>query len=415
MKASLLLLMVASGSAYAGSFHIGMGNALASEGAKVVNNAVNASLLPSCGGNFQLFTQSPITDPSFVNLTPLGSQSDHVLPPDHMYLNFTLGSSGQALYAPSSGWVVQVTASYYTTGLATSYSIGFSPCEEVVMNFMGGPSISAGLAAAVATAPETSCAAFNDGGQEIGTSCVSNLRYPVAAGTVLGTGEFGDFGPLEDSRVQLQGFANPARHNLNRGFCPLNYWKAGALPSSQWTTGDYINGATVARSTTPLCGTIVQDVPGTAQGDWYVPSAPETQEASYQYENSELALVHDSVYASTAVFSIGANNGLYSEIAGNEKAYFQPKLASGAFINDGSRIDIDFSFVTSDGNIYCYDTLNTFNPEFSPSYLTGYIILLQLTDANDLKIEAQDPGGAATCASTAGTWAFTSNAVTFER
>jgi hypothetical protein len=406
----------------------GVGNAVAKQGANIVNKVVPPPL-PSCGGNFQPFTQPPIADPNFLGLSPLGSQSDHILPPDHMYLNVYNNSDyGQKLYAPSNGWVVQVTAGN------GSYSVVFSPCAEVAISFMGLPTISAVLATAVAAAPsyDTACGQNTNDGP--GTSCVTNLQFPVQAGQILGSGVFVDFGPLQDSRINLTGFANPSRHNLNRGFCPLSYFQANVLPASQWTTGDYIGGTYVngsyepgtgtyvARSTTPVCGTIVQDVPGTAQGDWYAPGSPNTQDASYTDETEQMALVHDSVFWSTAVFSVGISDPLYPLLpsGGGQtyKAFFMPKTnPDGTFKNDSSRIDIDFSLVTSDGNIYCYDTLNIFDPEYSPNYntLSGYIILLQLIDVNDLRIEAQNHSSGANCTTTAGTWAFSPAAVVLQR
>jgi hypothetical protein len=286
----------------------------------------------------------------------------------------------------------------------------------------------------VAAAPSynTSCSPYSsDGG---GNSCTTNLQFPVQAGTALGSGVFVDFGPLQDSRINLTGFANPSRHNLNRGFCPLSYFKANALPASQWTTGDYVGGTFsngsyvpgtgtyVARSTTPLCGTIVQDIPGTAQGDWYASGSPNTQDASYTYESEQMALVHDSVYWSTAVFSVGISDPLYPLLpsGGGQtyKAFFMPKTnADGTFKVDASSTNIDFSLVTNNGYIYCYDTLSTSNPTFAPYYniLSGYIILLQLIDANDLRIEAQNHLSGANCTTTAGTWAFSPAAVVLQR
>ena len=419
-------LLWAMAQAPARAFHIGLGNAVASQGAKVVNKAAVSSL-PSCGGNFSLFSQAPVTDPNLIGLSPLGSQSSHVLPPDHMYFWYkNTTNPGQLLVAPSNGWVVQVTANSFTNG-SSNYFIGFSPCQEVTLNFLGMPAISPAVAAAVAAAPAyaTSCASFNNGGSEVGEGCVTNLQIPVQAGATLGIGVVNDFGPLEDSRIQLTGFANPARHNLGRGFCPLSYFQAGVLSSTYAVPGDNIgapNYTSVPRSTAPVCGTIVQDIPGTAQGDWYVPASPESQDASYTYENDQIALVHDSVFWSSAVFSVGNQNALPPAFQGKE--YFVPKMAS-----DGTRIEYDFSLV-NDNQIYCYDTFFWSNPESSPpqSSLAGNIVLLQLTDAakDALQIEVQGQatacptlpnGGTCNCtvASQERTWAFTSAAVIFLR
>jgi hypothetical protein len=413
---------------------LGLGSAVAKQGANIANKVVPPPL-PSCGGSFQLFTQPPITDPNFIGLTPLaGQNTQHTLPEDHMYLNVYNPSSAQLLYAPSNGWVVQVFGSSGCGG----YSIVFSPCAEVALSFMGVPALSPALAAAVAAAPayNTSCGQNENNGCG-NTSCVTNLQYPVQAGQALGSGVFVDFGPLQDSRINLTGFANPARHNLNRGFCPLSYFKPNALPTGQWPTtplwmaGDYVggtwNGTTyvpgtgtyIQRTTAPLCGTIVQDIPGTAQGDWYAPGSPETMDASYLDENNQMALIHDSVFLSTAVFSIGPSSPLSSQLPPigiqATKGFFSPPMTNGTFQMVIPRINVDFSLVTSDGNIYCYDTFSAVNPPFLSSTLNGYIILLQLTDPNDLRIEAQNKGSGANCTTTAGTWAFSPAAVVLQR
>jgi hypothetical protein len=226
----------------------------------------------------------------------------------------------------------------------------------------------------------------------------------VHAGDPLTIGTVPDFGALTDTRFQISGFANPSRHNLNRGFCPLNYFAPGVLPPSYSSPG-YISGTTpIPRTAAPLCGTIMQDIPGTAQGDWYFPAADP------MLDSAQMALVHDAVFTSSEVFSVGVNNTVPAIFQG--KSFFQPKMVA-----DGTRIEYDFGLV-NDNKIYCYDTFGVLFPGFMyASPLTGYIALIQLTDSSKdtLNIEVQNPGGSANCTTTAGTWAFTSAAVTFER
>ena len=406
LRRILAALLWALAPSAAHAVHLGLGNAVAGQGAKVTDKAANP--LPSCGGNFLLFTQAPVTDPNLVNITPLGSQSSHILPPDHMYFNdLTFNNPTQKLFAPSDGWVVQVTQESYSTGLATSYFIGFAPCREVVLNFLGISSISSALQAGMSAAgSQTNCTPFNNGGLEIGTGCITNMQVAVKAGDILGTGAVGDFGPLEDSRVQLQGFANPSRHNLNRGFCPLNYFVPNALPAGQYSTGSNIGSTVIPRTTPPLCGTIVQDVLGTAQGDWYFPGADTSNEFA------QMALVHDSVFTSTGVFSVGTSVVNFGGVF-QGKDYYTTKAAA-----DGTRIDYDFSLV-NDNQVYCYDGF-TNAPLFGSTpivNLNGFIALVQLTDAPKatLQIEVQDPGTNCAAAEQAGTWPFTIAAQIFQR
>jgi len=405
------LLIISQGSAYA--FHFGLGNAAAAEGAKVVNKANSEYMssdgllvpkLPSCGSNMALFTSAPVTDPTFVSITPLGHfiPPGHTFPSDHNYYNFNASSTqllGINTYAPGDGWVMQVIALYYNLNAPSSYVITFSPCLEVKMDNMTVNTLAPALLNPSGPS-STSCSSNNWGDQGVIQSCVTNMEMPVKAGQLLGTGGIVDFGPIEDTRFQITGWANPSRHDLNRGFCVVNYFSP-SLKAAYTAILGVNNGSTfIPRTIQPICGTIMQDIPGTAQGDWYFPGAPNLP------EDPHLALIHSNVDPSTGTISCGTSvPGL---VGGHD---FIPKTTA-----DGTRINYDFSLV-SDNQIYCYDTLLT---DFvygaggpDPNYV-GQIVLLQMTDASlqTLKIELQNPR--TTCASAA-PWAFTSNAVTFQR
>jgi hypothetical protein len=366
--AALAAALAAAGPARAA--HFGLGSAVAARGAKVLDKA--APSLPSCGGNLTLFTQAPVTDPTLASINPLGHliPPGHTFPSDHLYFNFNPATSGSVnFYAPSDGWVTQVTEAFTGSGPPTLFSLAFNPCAEVTLNFLGvngvvstftnppGPSV-------------TTCS--SDGMNYPGAtgSCVINMQVPVKAGQLLGTGPAStfDFGPLEDTRFSLTGFANPSRHDLNRGFCPLNYFTAGVQATYDALLGGNGNASFLARSTAPICGTIMQDVPGTAQGDWYFPGAPNMP------DNPHLALVHDNISPSTATFSVGSS---VPGFAGGYSIF--PKSA-----RDGTRIDYDFNLV-NDTQIYCYDGFqNVFNSGlFSPNtLLAGRVALIQLSGSS---------------------------------
>jgi len=395
------------------AFHLGLGNAAAAEGAKVVNKANSEYMsadglvvpaLPSCGSNMALFNSPPVTDPSFVSIAPLGHvfPPGHTFPADHAYYNFNASSTallGINQYSPGNGWVTQIVALYYDLSAPASYVITFQPCLEVKLDNMSVNTLSSALLHP--TGPtSTSCSSDNLGNEGVIQSCVTNMELPVKGGDLFGTGGLVDFGPIEDSRFQISGFVNPSRHDLDRGFCPLNYFTP-ALKATYTAMLGGNNGSTfIPRTVAPLCGTIMQDIPGTVQGDWYYPSAPTIP------DNPHLALIHHNVAPSTGTFSVGAS---IPGFAGSHDFY--PKTTA-----DGTRINYDFSLVT-DNQIYCYDTIlidfvfgaGTADPNF-----TADIVLLQMPDAplNTLKIELQHPG--TTCA-TAVPWSFTSSAVTFER
>ena len=395
------------------AFHLGLGNAAAAAGSKVVNNAnanysaINGTVfdappLPSCGSNMALFTSAPVTDPTFVSINPIGHvfPPGHTFPADHAYFGFTTGVSPNInLYAPGDGWVTQVIALYGVGNSPDGYVINFSPCAEVTLMNLSVNTLAPALLHPSGPV-STSCSSFGENFPGAVASCVTTMQLPVKAGDLLGNGGLVDFGPIIDTRFQLSGFIDPGRHDLNRGFCPVNYFTP-SLKAAYTAILGVNNGTTfIPRTTPPLCGTIVQDLAGTVQGDWFFPGA------SYPPDNPHLALIHDSVYPSTGTFSSGTS------IPGFVGAWdFFPKQAA-----DNTRIDYDFSLV-NDTEIYCYDS---FLIAFSNGAgvpdpnLVGDILLMQLSgpSLDTLKIELQTPG---TPCGGAGTWAFTSNAVTFQR
>lgn len=82
--------------------------------------------------------------------------------------------------------------------------------------------------------------------------------------------------------------------------------------------------------------------------------------------------------------------------------------ATYTFIPAGAgQINRNFVQVSSDGMIYCYDS---FYDPIGQALLAGPTILVQMLSATTLRIERQAP---TTCG--AGPWAFTSNAIDFQR
>ena len=399
------------------SFKFGLGNATAAEGAKVLNkansqymdvNGVAVPALPSCGGNMALFTAAPVTDPAFVAIAPLGhvAPPGHTFPSDHLYWGLNVSSPGGVdginTYAPSDGWVTEIITLYGAGNTPDGYVLEFSPCLEVKWDNLSVNT----LGPALANFPNsfgTSCSSSGGGFPGAVSSCTTSMEAHVKAGDLLGTGGLVDFGPITDTRMQIQGFIDPSRHNLNRGFCALNYFSPSLKAQYTAMLGGNSGAVLIPRTIQPLCGTIMQDIPGTAQGDWFFPGA------SYPPEDAHLALIHHNVDPSTGTFSCGTS---IPGFAGSHDFY--PKTTA-----DGTRINYDFSLV-KDNQMYCYDTLLIdFNNGASTSpdpQFVGYMVLLQMTDSalDTLKIELQNPGTNCTTVGMSN-WAFTSNAVTFQR
>lgn len=410
MKRPLLILTVFTLwiSPVWGALRYGLGSAVAHRSADLMNQAYQQTgnngfpFLPSCGSNMALFTAPPVTDPTFVSINPMGHvfPPGHTFPADHAYFGFSGTSDNVNLFAPGNGWVTQVTTLYGVGNSSDGYVITFSPCQEVKMDNLSVNSIPQ----AFINPPGSVTTCSNFGGNFPGAvaSCVTNMQVPVKAGQLLGTGGLVDFGPIEDTRFQIAGFVDPARHDLNRGFCPLNYFAPALQATYTAMLGGNNGSVLVPRTAQPLCGTIMQDIAGTAQGDWFFPGAP------YPPDDPHLALIHHNIAYSTATFSVGSS---IPEFAGAHDLELKT-------VADSTRINYDWPLV-NDTQLYCYDTiLVEFNngpggPD--PSYV-GDIVLLQLSgpSLDTLTIELQTPGK--TCSGVgAGAWAFTGNAVTFQR
>ncbi len=396
------------------ALRFGLGSAVANRAAQLTNSAgeaTNPLPLPSCGTKTDFFTTLPVNDSSLIAINPIGHvfPPGHTFPADHGYFFFNAPLNsllGVNLYAPSDGWVVQTTFLNFgsggpQSGVSTEYFVAFSPCAEVTLNFLG--IVSVVPAVANPTGPViTSCSNSNSAVPGVIETCITKMAVPFKAGELIGTGVsiLGlDFGPMEDTRIPISGFVNPSRHDVHRGFCALDYFTGAAQATYTSMLGTNNGSVFIPRTTPPDCGTIMQDVAGTAQGDWYFPGQPNIP------DNPHLALIHDNVYPSTATFSIGAS------VPGLEGAYsVYPKTTP-----DGSRLNYDFGLV-QDTQIYCYDSFMDLlvNGQGVPDAgLAGHIVLIQLSPSlNTLKIELQNPGTA--CAAAA-PWSFTGNAVNFQR
>ena len=171
--------------------------------------------------------------------------------------------------------------------------------------------------------------------------------------------------------------------------CPLSYFEGGPVLDQLVAL---VNRDKVEGEALP-CGFVIQDLPGAAQGNWYFFGTGNYPDTFPQ--DPHLALVHDNIHPSLGAFSVGTSvPGLRTGVY-----HFKPQTSG--------RVNLDFSQVTADGNVYCYDPLNHYWGEpISPAHS----ILLQLTSETTLRIEKRD---AAECGT--GPRTFQSNFAEFER
>jgi hypothetical protein len=194
------------------------------------------------------------------------------------------------------------------------------------------------------------------------------MEYFVASNTVIGTagGTVGqwalDFGARDERAPALQ-WANQARWENGAGdiiytACVSDAYEATLKLTLEGRFGKVGN----PRTTPPVCGTIEQDIPGTAQGVWFLSTADVN---SIYPEDPHIALVHDNYDPSQGVLSIGTS---VPDASG--KHLFTP-TAAGA-------VNREFSGIShTDSTIYCY-----------PLQPSG-ALLLQMAGETSLNLEYQ--------------------------
>ena len=185
--------------------------------------------------------------------------------------------------------------------------------------------------------------------------------------------------------------ANPVRWEMHDKsiytVCPIDYFTQDIADILE-----PILGSTDGRikSEEPACGTIYQDIAGTAQGIWFTEDVP--VDSLYTFpEDPHLALVHDAVEKGKVVFSVGTS-GKDLPVG---KYYFDPQTSG--------KINRDFSDIVP-GEIYCFETENEWGDKKN-----DFTIILQLTSETTLKIQKRS---SSSCGS--GPWSFSDPAI-FER
>jgi hypothetical protein len=171
-----------------------------------------------------------------------------------------------------------------------------------------------------------------------------------------------------DSRINLTGFANPTRYRPDHlhTACPMDYFTEPAKSMMYGFFGWWDGGR---RTVEPICGTIMQDVVGTAQGSWF--DAP-PGDTNMENEGKAISLIHDNRFGLLGELVIGGQVS-------------QAGMVEFTTTHTGT-INREPSEVTADGKIYCYEN---YDVEHVYTGLTGKFIL-QLVDANTLKIEHKD-------------------------
>ncbi|MFM7213160.1 MAG: hypothetical protein ACKOYQ_14405 [Actinomycetota bacterium] len=326
--------------------------------------------LPNCPKGAkanQLLTRFPLDASDHGGIIPLGNlmPTSHTLPTAHMYVSIAgttylpqipgqppevAPGNARKLYAPGRMWIVQLNAfdTLFNDGtVRNEFDYWFGLCNQVKGRFGHVSGISSKIANAI-EGLEPECYEYSIPTQwpdrSFRSCSYNNLKIALTAGELIGDagGHNGnlDF-KLVDMRRPDAKFANQSRWlpEVARAVCFLDYYPATLKEKFYGFLGN--SDLSIKRTVEPRCGQIAQDVAGTAKGAWL-----------YQVtgwfmgrEDDQLALVNDNIEPQYQVVSMGA--------AGLSKG-----IPSGSwrFIPQQSgQVNRDFSQVTPDGKVYCYD------------------------------------------------------------
>lgn len=348
-----------------------------------------------------LFGTSPLDIADFLAFRPLGFMSApiNVFPTKHSAFSMTaIGQTAvpKPFKAPGKAYVTEIYEATFSSNNNKNYQVFMHPCREVRVYIGHLVTISDKLQAEFNKAASV-CNSFNDGSGVVTTCRRENLNLEVAEGEVLGTGPDSagiDFGTLDYRRTPAA-FINLEHYDTFYPYytSPLDYFTPTVRQAIEAKTGNIFG--TKLRTAAPIGGTYMQDLAGTAQGNWFLPG-------KYHKNTTDLsifiALAHDYVDPTQPLMSSGS-------IKGMTLGLYSYTVAQTGLVNR------DFSAIKADGNLYCIDAFTQGQTAGGlPTSKPSGVLLLSMPD--DLTLKAELATGTS-CSAAA--LAHTANAVTFVR
>lgn len=347
--------------------------------------------LPTCGEETEFYTQLPLDKNDYFEQLPLGnlSPSAHVFPTDHIYLQtldveFTRENQvSRALYAPGDIVITSISESTNTTTGISDFGVRFRPCISVGGMFGHVGSLSTGIKNQLSD--NNTCNEYETGG-DLYRNCEYNVAIPLSAGDSIGTAGDGRSSSLDiwawDYREVQNEFANPSRWGADsfHVICPADHYttELKAYLLSRFTL---LDGS--VRTLEPVCGTIEVDIKGRAQGVWFNEAMIDGPR-----EDNHVALVNDNIEPEKQAFSFGNSVNQIGIQTGTY--FFDPQ-------NIGT-VNRDFSQVSNDGLIYCYEVKERFD------MTVPFTILVTLSDAETIRIAKHSSTSCATSISSIGSF-----------
>ena len=315
--------------------------------------------LPECNDKF--FTTSPVDINKINSITPLGNLGPpgHTLPTQHPHIHLGEHDTNYSysLYAPADVFITSVAWQENISQDPIDYVIYFALCQDIIGYYNHVKVLSDDVTQII---ENVECESFSSKSSD---SCTKVLLHKVPEGTKLGAvglnqGNF-DFG-LIDQRDRLD-FINPDRYPVRDQYlyCAFDYYP----DSTKQQFYDLINRVD------GTCGHVMYDIPNTLKGNWFHETAQLENVVDW---NVHLAFVDHYEDPSIQVVSVA---GIFTD----------PSLFKFIPQNSG-QINREFSQVTADGHIYCYQGANVIrNFEIVP---LGKV-LLQMTGDESLQVEYQ--------------------------
>ena len=342
------------------------------------------------------FTVLPLDPDDFNLLVNLGhlSHPGHTFPSAHGGFVLTDYMERVPVLSPADMDITQVTEGGATDVDYVEYTLRLSVNDRefsIMLGHMSAlhPDI---LEAVRAVQQEKDCETYTTGGHTF-SLCSTHTRIPVSAGDTLGMaggnpGQLGlDFGVYDltaDYPWATTRFSNTL---YKYAVSPLDYFTDEITSILIPRTGDFFcNGIPTVRTKPPIGGTHCYDVPGTAQGIWFLRDAPDNP------EDPHIAFIYHNVDPDVPIVSMGTS---------------VPGLTTGPYSYtpvDTGTVNPIFTHVKPDGHDY----------RFHVKYLCSggdnrdAVLLVRMMDDKTLMLEKQSPDNGPP-------WEFTGNEVIFER
>ena len=319
-------------------------------------------------------TLLPVEAAAIVGVVPLGNLNPpgHTQPTDHVYLWLSGSETGWPsdkvlLVAPGPGTIIRIGRMTNTSirGEFTDFSLTIEICPGREIKLGHISSLSAALIDNLRGHHNCHEYGYADENYEF---CSFDTQIEVEAGKVLGTAGGRDTRSIAldlwaiDWSEPAATFINEAavHDEMRYAVCPLD-WFVAELQAALYEGIFAYTG--VSREHGVDCGTIAQDVPGTAKGLWYL-----TIEGQGDWED-QLALVDHNARAVDQAISVA------STVADSGVWVFERRQTG--------TVNRDFGEVLAGSGIYCYEGFTDRSSGTRP----GDAFLIEVIDSDTLRIE----------------------------